>query len=234
MRPARVLGLRDRLQDVWAPLFAIADLGGADWPDRATAAALHLAAAGQEPTESLRVRLLADIRLALGADLRLWTRDLVARLTEDSEAPWGDLRGKPLTDRTLARFLKPFHVRPKPIRIGDEVFRGFERAQFEDAWSRYLPSSPSPDVTALQPASPKGEQAIPERYSDPCVTLTDSASNPHGKPGVTDVTDRKALPGDPGFLDAVLAAHAAGFITTGEALERQRTHEFIVAAGVTT
>jgi Protein of unknown function (DUF3631) len=237
MRPNRVPGLRDRLQDVWTPLLAIADLAGVDWPARATSAALHLAAAGQEPTESLRVRLLADIRTSFGADQRLWTRQLIGRLTDDLEAPWGDLRGKPLTDRTLAKLLKPFHVRSKPIRIGDEVFRGFDVAQFEDVWTRYLPSTLSVDVTALQPPSPQGKQGIAERYNDPGVTRTDSASNPHGKPGVTDVTasnaetcERGMIPGDDGFLDHLLAQYESGEVGLDEALACEAEHREMVTA----
>ena len=231
MRPARVPGLRDRLQDCWTPLFAIANRAGGEWPDRARAAALHLAAAGQEPTESLRVRLLADVRVAFREDQRLWTKELVARLTEDSEAPWSDLRGKPLTDRTLAKLLQPFHIRSKPIRIGEEVARGFEVAAFEDAWTRYVPENPSLDVTALQPASVKGQQPIPERYTDESVT-DETPGNPAWiercnvvtSGTVRDENGTVPKPGEDTFLDYMLAEHEAGRIDTAAALEGERLH----------
>ena len=235
MRPAKVPGLRDRLQDCWTPLFAIADRAGGEWPERARAAALHLAAAGQEPTESLRVRLLADIRAAFRADQRLKTRDLIARLVEDSEAPWGDLRGKPLTDRSLARLLQPFHIRSKSLRFGDEVVRGFEANAFEDAWTRYLPASshgnPFLAATTLQPVSVKGKQPISIRYTDDSVADEDPG-NPAWIERCSGVAARKAQddngavpePGEDTFLDYLLAEHAAGRIDTAEALEGERLH----------
>jgi Protein of unknown function (DUF3631) len=236
MRPAKVPGLRDRLQDCWSPLFAIADRAGGEWPERARTAALHLSAAGQEPTESLRVRLLSDIRDRFGEDGRLWTKDLIAQLIDDAEAPWGDLRGKPLSDRSLGRFLKPFHIRSKPIRIGDEVARGFERTQFEDAWTRYLPApdpdNPSPDVTTLQPASVKGELANPERYTDGFVTDAKSG-DPAWSERCNGVTARKAQdgngavpePGEAAFLDYLFAEYEAGHMGLDEVLERERQHQ---------
>ena len=35
--------------------------------------------------------------------------------------------------------LRPFEVRPKQIRIGEESRRGFNFDQFADAFARYLP-----------------------------------------------------------------------------------------------
>jgi hypothetical protein len=38
------------------------------------------------------------------------------------------------------------------------------------------------------------------------------------------------LPGDDDFLEAIAAAHLAGHITTGEALDRERTHKLVMEA----
>src|SRR5262249_24352010 len=38
----------------------------------------------------------------------------------------------------LARYLKPFGVQPKQLRVGDRTAKGYARADFEDAFSRYL------------------------------------------------------------------------------------------------
>ena len=38
------------------------------------------------------------------------------------------------------------------------------------------------------------------------------------------------LPGDESFLDHIADVHSAGFITTGEALEREALHELIIGA----
>jgi len=137
-RPARVPGLRDRLQDCWTPLLAIADMAGGDWPDRAREAAILLSAAGQPPTESLRVALLTDIRAAFGDEERLSSKDLLARLLDDPEAPWGDLRGRPLTERKLAQLLRPFHIHSRTVRMADARAKGYLRESFEDAWTLSL------------------------------------------------------------------------------------------------
>jgi Protein of unknown function (DUF3631) len=58
------LPVEDRAADVWAPLVAIADLAGGDWPARARKAALVFTreADADAVEESLSVRLLADLR----------------------------------------------------------------------------------------------------------------------------------------------------------------------------
>src|SRR5262249_12317536 len=41
----------------------------------------------------------------------------------------------------LAKLLKPYGVKPRKIRVGDETVRGYYRADFAEAWKRYLPNS---------------------------------------------------------------------------------------------
>ena len=40
----------------------------------------------------------------------------------------------------MAQFLKPYGIKPKTIRIGEQTKSGYERGWFADAWSRYLPT----------------------------------------------------------------------------------------------
>jgi len=40
----------------------------------------------------------------------------------------------------VAQFLKPYGIKPKTIRIGEQTKSGYERGWFADAWSRYLPT----------------------------------------------------------------------------------------------
>ena len=56
--------LNDRQQDAWTPLFAIADVAGGDWPERARAAAKALCqiAAEEDVEADIKTVLLADIR----------------------------------------------------------------------------------------------------------------------------------------------------------------------------
>jgi hypothetical protein len=146
--------LDDRAADGWEPLLAIADAAGRDWPTRARSAALALSLGDSREDDSLGVRLLADIRDIFEerrAD-RLATAELVAALNALEEAPWGDLRGRPLDGRRLARLLRPFGIAPNVIRLPDgTVVRGYDRVRFMDEWGRYLsPSSPERALQALQ------------------------------------------------------------------------------------
>lgn len=132
-------GVEDRAADVWEPLIAVADQAGGAWPQRARVAAVAVVAAAREgQRESLGVRLLEDLRTVFGVADRLPTDVILQRLVDLDEAPWGDLRGKPLDSRALARRLARYEIAPKRLRIGDRSVRGYERGDCLDAFSRYL------------------------------------------------------------------------------------------------
>jgi putative DNA primase/helicase len=57
--------LNDHAADAWAPLFAIADAAGGEWPARARKAAIELS--GGDSAQALREMLLSDIRGAFAA-----------------------------------------------------------------------------------------------------------------------------------------------------------------------
>ncbi len=100
-------------------------------------------AAEQDTDTSLGLRLLADLRTAFAAGgERLETKTVLERLCRLDESPWDDLRGKRLDARTLANLLRPYAIKPKVIRVGEATPRGYERADFLDAWRRYLPQPP--------------------------------------------------------------------------------------------
>jgi len=208
--PEMPRGFVDRPADVWEPLIAIADVAGGDWPERARAAAVQLDAERRDAEPSLGVRLLTDIRRVFdGEDLgvppltrmpvdKLTSRALVERLVELDEAPWGDLRGKPLDARNLARRLRGFDVGLKTVRFdANTVMKGYERSDFADAWARYLtqrndpgpaPSQPDTSVTSDTRADegpPSGPDLMDATVTDaPADTPVAPVSSP-----VTDVTD---------------------------------------------
>lgn len=68
------------------------------------------------------------------------SKTVLGRLLELPESPWGDLHGKPLDERGLAKRLKAYGVKPKTIRTNSGTPRGYSRADLEDQWLRYLPS----------------------------------------------------------------------------------------------
>src|SRR5882762_2545909 len=98
-RPALPSSLSDRAADVWEPLLALADLAGAEWPERARQAAIGLSASAQEnsPISSL----LLDIFLLFAVQKvdRILSRALVEGLNGFSDRPWMELgNGKAMTD----------------------------------------------------------------------------------------------------------------------------------------
>jgi hypothetical protein len=181
-RPDIPAELDDRAADGWEPLLAIADLAGGDWPHRARRAALALSAGDGREDESLGVRLLCDIRRVFedkDCD-RLSSRKLVDALNGMEEAPWGDLGGRGLNARRLARLLSSYGIRPGPIRLPDgEVAKGYKVEDFANAWDRYTPLLTVTSVTSV----------TPDRFDVTVVTdVTDSGGIetplcPHRPPG---------------------------------------------------
>jgi hypothetical protein len=146
--------IQDRDADVWEALVAVAELAGGDWPARARAAAAALIAVGKDAERSLGLRLLADIKVVFDASYTatISSADLANKLAALEEAPWGDLRGKPLDQRGLAKRLKEYGIKPKMIR-GIGGVRGYDAADFTDAWDRYLPPSPGKTATTATSAT---------------------------------------------------------------------------------
>ena len=104
-------GIDDRDADVWEALLAVADAAGGDWPERARVAAVTLVTDSKAATPSLGVRLLSDLRDVFGDADAMFTDAHPRRPHALDEAPWGDLRGKPLNARGLAQRLGKYGVK---------------------------------------------------------------------------------------------------------------------------
>jgi hypothetical protein len=153
--PALPASLADRPADVWEPLIAIADAAGGDtWPDWARQAALALEADRRSTDVSLGIRLLADTNTVFGKDDKLATFTLLERLNELDESPWGNIRGAPLDARGLANRLRRYDIHPKPVWVAGATVKGYERADFADAWDRYV-SLPQGSVRSVRSVSPE-------------------------------------------------------------------------------
>lgn len=134
----------DRSADCWEALIAVADAAGGHWPDIARCnAVMFVTVFRAEAEEQGRgIQLLAHMRAVLGDEDHAFTSAILDRLVKLDESPYADIKGKPLTDRQLALRLRPYNIKPKLIRIGTQVSRGYARADFYDAWRRYLPATP--------------------------------------------------------------------------------------------
>lgn len=147
--------LSDRQQDCWEPLLQIADAAGGLWPAAARAAALALH--HEDEDEQLGVRLLGDIRDSfMPSEDHLPSSYLLERLYAIEGSPWGDFKGKGMTAHALARLLRPFKIKPQQRRNGSTKLRAYWRADFEDAWSRYLLPAPSGTSEACGTSEPVG------------------------------------------------------------------------------
>ena len=156
-------GIVDRNADVWEALLAVADVAGGHWPDRARVAAVALVALAGDRPRTLGLQLLEDLRTSFNyVESHLLSSDrLLELLIGLDESPWGDLRGKALDARGLARMLKKYDVKPKVVRIGESTPRGYDRGDLEDVWARYLSPLLSPATSATS--------ATPQHHSPPAT-----------------------------------------------------------------
>jgi hypothetical protein len=128
----------NRYGDNWRLLFAIADLAGDEIAERARSAAVVIERASDSTTA--RARLLAAARTILNDHPgNISSQMLIEELVTMPESEWAEWsKGKGISQKQLANMLKPFHIFPQQVRIGGSQVRGYLRAQFEDAWERYL------------------------------------------------------------------------------------------------
>jgi hypothetical protein len=186
-------GVTDRPAEIWEPLLAIADTAGGHWPITARNACRHFVFDTGAQITSFGVRLLADLHdlfTRAGTD-RMRTTDSLPALTDLDESPWGDLNGRPLDARWLAKELSRYGVRPHDLRLtGGEVVKGYRTAApdgLADAWDRYLP----PPTTAATRATAATPQVSPVAATAP---VADAAATPH--PAATALTRHVAAVAD--------------------------------------
>lgn len=180
--------LNDRAAEAWEPLLAIADVAGGDWPARARAAAVGLAADADAEEATYGARLLGKLGELLRGRAAVATDAVLEAVNGDEELPFGGWRdGKGLDARTLARLLRPYGVRPRTVRLDDEsTAKGYRRDHAtEEAFTRY---TGHPLQEASQPSHPShdNEASHQEPHNQAVVTdVTLVTANPQG---VTDVT----------------------------------------------
>lgn len=168
-RPCIPSRLNDRAQDNWEPLLAIAMVAEGEWLSVATKAALKLAGS-ESAVQSIGVELLSDIQQIFEEKAidRISTADLIKALCVDDEKNWATYnKGFPIKPRQLASRLKGYGITSKNVRFNSmETLKGFDKRQFSEAFSRYIPSSPSLSATA------------PPAFIEKCLSVADNS--PHG------------------------------------------------------
>lgn len=164
--------LNDRAQDNWETLLAIAMTAGDEWLKIGTTAALKLTGS-ETAVQTIGTDLLSDIQEIFVQNKceRISTEDLIKALCANEEEPWKTYsKGFPITPRQLANKLKAYGIHSKSIRIGDTTAKGYEKDKFADAFSRYIPITPSASVTASQPTPVADLPAFPSVTQEDDVT----------------------------------------------------------------
>jgi len=170
-----VLPVEDRAADLWAPLVAVACLAGGRWPERARKAAAELveSAAEEDTARSTNLQLLADIRDVLDTDF-VKSADLCSKLRSITESPWEQYE---LNPSKLGRRLREYEI--KTGHSDDKKERGYHRADFSDAFTRYLPSAPK----ASKPSEGVRQSADQHEHRD---AFTEPKASPDDTEAVPD------------------------------------------------
>lgn len=141
----------NRVADNWRPLFAIAEVAGGDWPERASACFAALTRTDDLDAESLGTMLLSDIADLFGKEQtdKLPSSKIATALAEIEGRPWAEWgkHRRPISPNQIANQLHRFSIAPKVIRVGEETARGYLLEDFQEAFDRYLPDTPFQTVT---------------------------------------------------------------------------------------
>ena len=140
----------DRDREVWSPLFMIAELADEEWEEKAEKALIYYMKSIQEDSVPRERQLLSDTQAIihrLGED-KIRTAKLLEELVALPDSEWGSLNfGKAITEKYIAKRLKPYLITPHNLRFGENTFKGYYRFEVDQACSLYL-HAPSESDTA--------------------------------------------------------------------------------------
>ena len=165
--PEMPVGIADRDADVWEALLAVADAAGANWSVRARVAAVALVALAKVGTPSLGVRLLTDLRKIFVERDVMATEEIIESLLKIEEAPWTDLKGKPLDARRLAGLLRQYGIASKTVRIGERTPRGICGGDLFDPYVPVAVGNTSIGLKVGMSGVESATSATPAKKSEP-------------------------------------------------------------------
>jgi Protein of unknown function (DUF3631) len=136
-------------------LLAIAELGGADWAEKARAALDKLLREKREPSWlELLLQELWTAFIKEGSKVVL-SKQLLTRLTADPTSPWCEYsHGRKVTERQVAALLRNLHIHPR--QVGKSRLSGYHRQDFleKEIFEHFLHRDP----LILSPDKKKGSQ----------------------------------------------------------------------------
>jgi hypothetical protein len=135
--PSLPEGVTDRDEEVWEPLFMVANAAGGHWPASVERACRELvlgeSTVPDEPT--VRMRLLADLRWVFGEAERMTTVQIVAGLHGLPGSEWKKLWPNPATAPRELSLMLGEDVSPIKVRVGEQSLRGYSRKDLEPLWA---------------------------------------------------------------------------------------------------
>lgn len=152
-RPTMPEELSDRMQEGCEPLVAIADALGCG-PEARAALVELLTAERLDSAETMRIRLLRDIRdIFTAAEKKagrtlpgMGSEQLRGRLVAVEDGPWSSYYGRSFDARDLSGLLAHYGIKRQTIRRPKSelkkgqkaIVKGYKRDDLADAWERYL------------------------------------------------------------------------------------------------
>jgi len=194
-RDPEIPSIIDREADNWQVLLAIADEAGGEWPERARKVAVASHGHDEEGGDNVaRIELLLwDIRNAFAEEgtempdmfgatqVIISSAKLVKALVALEGHPWAEMgrERKPLTQNGLARMLKPLAITPGKVGPENKRLSGYVRAQFDDAFERYLPGKGADRPDSRTEVDEMGTSEISQPDSLASAVRFENARNPN-------------------------------------------------------
>ena len=190
--PVLPQGVFNRLADNWRPLFAIADAAGGDWPTRAAAAFAALTITEDLDAQGIGATLLADIAAVFAQrdSDKLPSAKVAEALANIEGRPWAEFgkARKPISANQLANQLRKFGIAPHPVRLGTEVARGYDLADFADAFARFLAQPPLSDRYTVATPANISDNALSRPLHPESVLHPENITKPNDSKGCNTVT----------------------------------------------
>lgn len=133
--PPAPKALRGRDRDIWEPLLGVCDaLAEGEWPDRIRDLSLRLDKAVVR-CESAGVKLLAALKTAF--ETQKGGEGAVSSLLSEEILALPGVHSIVSNPMALSALLRPFNVRPKNVRRGEKVKKGYLMADLTPAFDAY-------------------------------------------------------------------------------------------------
>jgi hypothetical protein len=151
-------GVNDRDEEIWTPLFMVANAAGGHWPASVRAACEELVLGNQDNAPEdmpLSQQLLADLRAVFGPERKMSTVRIIQGLYAIPGAPWRQLWPDETTAPRELSALLGDEVQPIKVREGERSLRGYDRLHaadgrrsLEELWAD-VPDRPEPKVPGV-------------------------------------------------------------------------------------